>query len=101
MLSKKKAPKDWAGYENENFKVHKRTTYDQVAKKWFWLVECKHCGSKSDRRARQVLTSKSCGCIRSEPANKGKRVSEDIDAVRGYWLMRKPWKEGVQLQVKA
>ena len=49
-----------------------------------------------------MWTNKSCGCIRPVQPLKGKRkVSDDIDRVNGYWLMRKSWAEGTRLQVGA
>lgn len=95
---KRRESRDWSGYEDNNWLVHRQVGRNDTTNRIVWEIQCKHCKSINVREIRTVQTATSCGCIRKAPSNKGKRVIEDIDKVNGYWLLRKPWKEGVKLE---
>lgn len=97
----KREPRDWEGYENNNWKVHKRATFCKSQRKWLWIIECKHCGDKKQRRIICLERSVSCGCKRPPPPNKGTSKMDESDKVVGYWLLRKPWAIGARMESAA
>lgn len=54
--------KDLSSFENENFKVNKRT--GSKNQRVVWLCECKHCGKLVELNSNEVNRYQSCGCLK-------------------------------------